>query len=361
MPRTEILPSIEENFRFSGLTTLGVGGPARYLARCRTSDELAATLAWARDRDLEVFLLGGGSNLLVSDAGFDGLVVQLLDETVSFVDEGESVLVQAAAGADWDELVARTVAAGLGGLECLSGIPGRVGAAPIQNVGAYGQEVSQVIAGVEVVELTSSDRRTLSPAEAGFGYRHSQFKGPWRGRFAITRVDFRLAPATEGTVKYPDLERRFPAGTRPTLRQVRDVVLDVRRSKSMVLDPYDPNRRSAGSFFVNPVVTAEQAEELRLRTTDSMPAYPVGDGSVKLSAAWLIERAGFRRGTRRGRAGLSSRHVLALINRGGATADELLALAREVRDAVEGKFNVRLRPEPVFLGFAGDNPLADGD
>ncbi|MEE8522491.1 MAG: UDP-N-acetylmuramate dehydrogenase [Thermoanaerobaculia bacterium] len=360
MVGTDKLPPIEENVPLSELTTLGVGGPACYLACCRTGGELAALLAWARERDLEVFILGGGSNVLVSDAGFDGLVVQLIDETVEFVEQGEGVLVRAAAGADWDGLVARAVAVGLGGIECLSGIPGRVGAAPIQNVGAYGQEVSQTIEGVEVVELETGESQRLTAAECGFDYRYSHFKGRWRGRYAVTRVDFLLSLATAGAVKYSDLARRFAAGSPPTLRQVRDAVLEIRRAKSMILDADDPNRRSAGSFFVNPVVTAARVEELRQSVQGSMPAFPAGRGRVKLSAAWLIEQAGFRRGLRRGRAGLSSRHVLALINRGGATARELVALAAEVQAGVEQTFGIRLRPEPVFLGFAGDDPLADG-
>jgi UDP-N-acetylmuramate dehydrogenase len=360
MSRPANLPPIEEGVPLAGLTTLGVGGPARYLARCRSAAALAALLGWARARQLEVFVLGGGSNLLASDAGFDGVAVQLADETVEFVEDGGCVLVRAAAGADWDRLVARTVDAGLGGLECLSGIPGRVGAAPIQNVGAYGQEVAETLAGVEAVDLASGESRSLRASECGFGYRHSRFKAAWRGRYAVTRVDFRLAPAEHRTLSYPDLERRFPAGSRPGLREVREAVLDVRRGKSMVLDPGDPNRRSAGSFFVNPVVTAARAEELRGAAGGSMPAFAAGDGLVKLSAAWLIEQAGFRRGDRRGRAGLSSRHVLALINRGGATAAELVALASEVRAGVERRFGIRLRPEPVLLGFPDDDPLAGG-
>jgi UDP-N-acetylmuramate dehydrogenase len=355
------LPPIEEDVPLSGLTTLGVGGPARRLARCRTADELTALLAWAGERQLEVFVLGGGSNLLAADAGFDGLVVELADDRVELVEQAAGVLVRAAAGADWDGLVARTVAAGLGGLECLSGIPGRVGAAPIQNVGAYGQEVSQTLAGVAVVELATGESRFLRAEDCGLGYRRSHFKGRWRGRYAVTRVDFLLAPAAAGTVRYPDLERRFPAGSRPGLGEVRAAVLDVRRGKSMVLDPGDPNRRSAGSFFVNPVVPAARAAELQRRSAEPMPAFPAGNGEVKLSAAWLIEQAGFRRGLRRGRAGLSSRHVLALINRGGATAAELVALAAEVRAGVERCFGIRLRPEPVLLGFAAGDPLAGAE
>lgn len=371
MPRSPVSsstrPPLEStaNAPLASRTTLGVGGPARFLARCRDIEELVGILEWARSRELAVFVLGGGSNLLVADAGFGGLVIELADDAVELSEEGDAVRLRAGAGADWDAVVARSVAEGLGGLECLSGIPGRVGAVPIQNVGAYGQEVSETIVAVDVVELATGERQTLVGESCGFAYRHSHFKGRWRGRYAVTRVDFVLPRRAAGTVRYPDLRRRFAAGSEPTLAEVRRAVLAVRRSKSMVIDPGDPNRRSAGSFFFNPVVTAAQAEEVHVRAgavaDRAMPSWEAGEGRVKLSAAWLMEAAGFARGDRLGRAGLSTRHCLALINRGGASAAEIVALAAKVRSEVRAAFGVTLVPEPVFLGFGESiEELLDG-
>jgi UDP-N-acetylmuramate dehydrogenase len=349
-------PRLEEDVPLAGLTTLEVGGPARFLVRCRTEGEIQASFALARERGVSLFVLGGGSNLLAADRGFDGLVLKVEDDTLAFRADGESVLVEAGAGVDWDRLVETTVAEGLGGLECLSGIPGRAGAAPIQNVGAYGQDVAETIAAVHVVERTSGRPAVVAGGDCGFGYRWSRFKGAWRDRYAVVRVDFRLARRRTGAVRYPDLLRRFgmkDAGApAPSLDEVRRAVLEVRRSKSMVLDPDDPNRRSAGSFFVNPVVSPATAEDVRRRfAAGDLPVYPAAGGSVKLSAAWLIERSGFERGFRLGRAGISSRHGLALVNTGGATAEEIVALARRVRRGVREAAGVTLVPEPVFLGF----------
>ncbi|MCP3960343.1 MAG: UDP-N-acetylmuramate dehydrogenase [bacterium] len=354
-------PSIEEGIPFASLTTLGVGGPVRYLARCDDAAQLDEALRWARSEDLATFILGGGSNLLVADGGFDGLVIQLREETVQIEERGDRVRVRAGAGVEWDALVERVVDEGLGGLECLSGIPGLVGAAPMQNIGAYGQEVSETIRAVQVVERSTGEAKSLSAADCDFGYRTSVFKGAWRDRYVVTGVDFLLERRTEGAVRYPDLRRRLGVAEgrpAPSLAEVRAAVLDVRRGKSMVLDdPRDPNRRSAGSFFTNPVVASELAEEVRRRTGRDMPAYPADGGRVKLSAAWLIERAGFQRGEKRRRAGISSRHALALVNLGGAKAVELVALAAEIKGRVRRLFGVTLQPEPVFLGFdrnAGD-------
>ncbi|MCP4658033.1 MAG: UDP-N-acetylmuramate dehydrogenase, partial [bacterium] len=268
----------------------------------------------------------------------------------------------AGAGVAWDRLVERTVAEGLGGLECLSGIPGRVGAAPIQNIGAYGQEVSETIVAVHAVERTTGEVRNIPDEACGFGYRHSRFKGRWRDRYAIVGVDFLLERRPEGAVRYPELRRRFEGrestDPAPSPAEVREVVLDIRRGKSMVLDPADPNHRSAGSFFVNPTVTPEAAREVRERLEppgsdpgNRMPAFPAAGGRVKLAAAWLIERAGFHRGYRLGKAAVSTRHALALVNTGGATAAEIVALASRIRRGVRDACGVPLEPEPVFLGF----------
>ncbi|MEM9554712.1 MAG: UDP-N-acetylmuramate dehydrogenase [Acidobacteriota bacterium] len=358
-------PTIERQRAFATMTTLEVGGPASEIAHVTSEAALRELLADARSRRLPVFVLGGGSNLLVADRGFDGLVVRYDDTALSFEDgdaSAGSVRVRAGAGLEWNELVAASVDAGLAGLECLAGIPGRVGAAPIQNIGAYGQEVAQTIESVEVVERASGAPRRLTAAECAFGYRSSRFKTDWRDRFVITAVRLRLRRCATGTVRYAELRRALDLGTddpSPPLAAVRDAVLTLRRGKSMVLDPDDPNRRSAGSFFVNPVVDPARAdaveEAARARgSTRTMPRYPADgrdSGHVKLSAAWLIEEAGFTRGFRQGRAALSSRHTLALINTGGATSAELVALARTVRRGVLDAFGVTLEPEPTFLGF----------
>ncbi len=357
-PESDAPVAIDEDVPLAGLTTLEIGGPARYLARCGNSSELALALAWGRERRLPTFVLGGGSNLLVADDGFEGLVLRPLDASILFENEGEHVRVRAGAGVSWDALVERTVAEGLGGLECLSGIPGQVGAAPIQNVGAYGQEVAETIQAVQVVSRASREVEWLPADRCGFGYRASHFKGRWRDRYVVTAVDFLLPRRSSGTVRYPDLRDRLdvrPGGPEPSLTEVRAAVLEVRRTKSMVLTPDDPNRRSAGSFFLNPRVPVEQAEAIRPRCRRPLPMYPTAEtGTVKLPAAFLIEEAGFERGFAIGRAAISSRHSLALINRGGATAAEIIVLAAKIRRGVRFRFGVTLVPEPTFLGFEHD-------
>ncbi len=353
-----LIERVERGVALATLTTFEVGGPARYLARCHGAVELAELLAWARAGQLPTFVLGGGSNLLVADAGFDGLVIQQLDDSITIESRGDNALVRAGAGVAWDALVEHTVAEGLGGLECLSGIPGRVGAAPIQNIGAYGQEVAETIDTVRVVTRGTGAMRRLPGESCGFGYRTSNFKGKWRDHFVVTGVDFLLPRRVTGRVRYADLQRRLGVtarGLEPSLAEVRAAVLEVRAAKSMVLAPGDPNRRSAGSFFVNPQVAPRQADTIRSRLTGAAAEYPTAGGLVKISAARLIEEAGFGRGLRLGRAGISSRHCLALINRGGATAAELVTLAAKIRRAVRETFDVTLRPEPTFLGF--DQPV----
>lgn len=350
---------IEENVPLAPLTTLQVGGPARYVASCRGSTDVEAALVVARQQRLATFVLGGGSNLLVADEGFDGLVVQLADEALEFSAAGERVRLRAGAGLEWDRLVAATVDEGLAGLECLSGIPGRVGAAPMQNIGAYGQEAGECLWAVEVLERQTGRLRTLSREQCGLGYRTSCFKTAWRDRFVVLKVVFELRRERCGAVRYPDLRQLFgkrPAGSGPSLDEVRRAVLAIRREKSMLLSADDPNRRSAGSFFLNPIVSRREAERVRevakIRAPGrEMPSFPAPRDQIKLSAAWLIEIAGFNRGHHQGRAGLSSRHVLAVINRGGATAAELLALAAEIRRTVQRVWGLELNPEPYFLGF----------
>ncbi len=346
------------------LTTLEVGGPARYFAGCETTEELVRVLQWAAAEAVSIFVLGGGSNILVADDGFDGVVVQqrAADVHIEFVD-GTCALLTAEAGMDWDALVCRAVSEGLAGIECLSGIPGLIGAVPIQNVGAYGQEASSTIQSVDVVDMTGGEVRRLTAADCGFGYRTSKFKTDWNTRYVVTSVCFRLSRSQSGTVNYPDLKSALgisqESTASPTLEETRAAVLEVRRSKSMVLSQEDPNTRSAGSFFLNPILSEAELKVMLTRArandvTEDIPQFKGGEGKIKIPAAWLIEHAGFTRGTVDGRVGLSSRHALALINRGGATAADLIGFASRIRQTVREVFGVTLNPEPILVGFQED-------
>jgi len=347
---------IARNVSLASYTTFELGGPARYFVSAHGEEELRDALAFARELSLPLFVLGGGSNLVVADRGFDGLVVHIRSRGVQTHKKGSLTLLEVEAGEAWDPFVERTVNAGLAGLECLSGIPGSVGATPIQNVGAYGQEVAQTIVSVRTLDATTGEIRTRLPSECGFRYRHSIFKEPSASAEIVTRVTFGLAEGPP-TIRYPELERALGGATQ-SLAVVRAKVIELRRSKSMVIDPTDENRRSAGSFFTNPIVDPAMADEVARRAladgiiTDpkEMPRFPEG-ARVKLSAGWLIERAGMVKGTRRGNVGISSKHALGLVHHGGGSATELVALAREVVAAVRHKFGVTLVPEPVLLGF----------
>jgi len=335
-------------------TSLGLGGPAEYFARVTRADDLPVLLDWAARRSLPVTLLGGGSNVVVADAGIGGLVLSLELAGEAWRREGEFIEVSVGAGEAWDPFVERTVEGGWLGLECLSGIPGRVGATPIQNVGAYGQDVSQTLVSVDVYDRVQGASYTLARAECGLGYRTSRFKTRDDDRFIVLGVTFRLRAGAEGCVAYPELARHFsaPGSPPPSPSAVRRVVLETRRSKSMLLDPNDDNGRSCGSFFLNPELTPAELDALASRLPAPPPAYAQPDGRSKVSAAWLIEQAGFRRGERFGNVGISSRHALALVCHAGATAGELVAAARRVRDGVERALGVVLAPEPRFFGFA---------
>jgi UDP-N-acetylmuramate dehydrogenase len=339
---------VREGVPLAGMTTLGIGGPARFFARLERDEQVPAAVAWASARGVPLLVVGGGSNLLVADEGFPGLVAHVAIGGIRYGGEGPVVDVEAGAGESWDGLVAVAVARGLAGVECLSGIPGLVGATPIQNVGAYGQEVRETIAGVRAYDVVAGETVAFDNAACRFGYRESRFKLEDRGRYVVLGVTYRLAAGGASAVRYPELVRYLDEngdGAR-SLDAVREAVLAVRRRKSMVLDASDPDARSAGSFFVNPVVPEAVAGRIG---GDEMPRYPA-EGGVKLSAAWLIERAGFARGYTRGAAGLSSKHTLAIVNRGGATAHDVAGLAREIRDRVAERFGVTLTPEPVFVG-----------
>lgn len=343
------------------LTTLGLGGAARYFVRAEDDATLCAALAWARAEQLPVALLGGGSNVVAADAGFDGVVIALRMRGVSQRDEGGRVLVTAAAGEPWDELVERCVNEELAGVECLSGIPGLVGATPLQNVGAYGQEVASTIASVRVLERATLQERTLSHADCDFSYRYSALKRDPQ-RYAVLAVTFALHKGGAPAIRYQELVNAFASSkAAPSLAETRRTVIALRRAKSMVFDPAQPdeNTRSAGSFFLNPIVPATQADALaarlasegRIANSAALPRYPGnGEGQAKLAAAWLIEAAGFRKGERRGNVGISSKHSLALVCHDGASALELLAFAREIEARVRDRFGIQLEREPVLLG-----------
>ncbi len=332
---------------------MGVGGPARYFVEAADEATVQAALAWARSRGLPFRVLGGGSNLVVGDAGVGGLVVRVALSGVSVREGRNGVEVTAAAGESWDDLVRHTVERGWAGFECLSGVPGLVGATPIQNVGAYGQEVSETLTAVRALDTETGRVVTLSHPDCGFTYRDSRFKSAEPGHWVVLSVAYRLRPDGRPTVRYAELERHLAAQriAEPSLADVRAAVLAIRRSKSMVLDAGDENGRSCGSFFTNPLVTTEQAAKVEALAGDpTMPRWPQPDGRVKLAAAWLIERAGFTRGFRDGPVGLSTRHALALVAHEGARARHVLAFARRVQDGVQARFDVRLTPEPVFWG-----------
>ncbi|MFJ9784093.1 UDP-N-acetylmuramate dehydrogenase [Amycolatopsis sp. NPDC101161] len=343
--RTPALPKL------SAYTTLRLGGPARRFVSAATSEDLVAAVREADAAAEPVLLLGGGSNLVVADAGFDGTLVEVAN--TGWRRDGDVVEVEA--GQNWDAFVAGLVDAGLGGLECLSGIPGSVGATPIQNVGAYGCEVAESIVSLELYDRRTREVRTLKADELGFAYRTSVLKGTDSGVVLSVRFEIR-EDGLSAPIRYAELARTLGVeiGSRVPAAEAREAVLKLRRGKGMVLDPDDHDTWSAGSFFTNPIVPSAEAEAVLARIAESVgtdaPQYPA-DGGVKLSAAWLIERAGFAKGYPGpgNRVSLSTKHTLALTNRGEATTDDLLALAREVRDGVFARFGVRLHPEPLLI------------
>ncbi|MGY1752976.1 UDP-N-acetylmuramate dehydrogenase [Blastococcus sp. SYSU D01042] len=331
---------VRRDVRLADLTTLAVGGPIERLLEVSTADELVGAVRDADEAGRPLLLLGGGSNVVAPDEGWPGDVVAV--RTRGIRRDGDRLTVQA--GEDWDGLVARTVAEQLAGMEALSGIPGSTGATPVQNVGAYGQEVAQTITAVRAYDRAEKTERVLTPGECGFAYRDSRLKRE-PGRFVVLDVEFALeAGPLSRPVGYAELARTLGVdiGERAPLADVRAAVLGLRRSKGMVWDPADPDSRSAGSFFTNPVVPAEQAVE-------GCPSWPAGDDRVKLSAAWLVQHAGFGRGTRDGRVGTSSRHSLALTTEDGATAAELLGFADRIIATVQERFGVTLDREPTAV------------
>ena len=342
---------IIENVPLAPLTTLGIGGAARRFARVETVEQVIEALATAGGEP--VLVLGGGSNLVVRDGGWPGLAIQLAIPGVRIDDRGDHALVTARAGVPWDDFVGQMVDAKLAGVECLSGIPGLAGATPMQNVGAYGQEVADTIERVRVLDRETGALETFEPAACAFAYRTSVFKGS--ERWIVLEVSFCLRRSNvSAPIRYAELAKALGIadGERAPLRLVRDTVIRLRRGKGMVVDAHDPDSRSAGSFFTNPIISAAQLADVQTRVPANMPSWPAADGTTKLSAGWLIERAGFEKGTVRGNAGISGKHALALVNRGGASARELLGLAAEIQAVVKAKFGVDLVPEPVIVGRA---------
>ena len=357
---------VEENIPLAPFTTLGVGGSARWFVSVATENEIVEAVAWAASRSLPIFTLGGGSNLLVADEGFGGLVLRVELKGMALFDAGDGSgqkILQAAAGESWQDCVARSVRENCSGIECLAGIPGSVGGTPVQNVGAYGQEVSSSVERVRAYDMVCRETVEIPSSECEFAYRRSRFNGRDSGRYIVTRVDYRLTPGGRPAVRYADLERELErrgiASVEATLLEVADAVTSVRRSKGMLLVAEDVDSRSAGSFFKNPVVSEEVFQRISV-AGEPPPRFPAGTGCIKIPAAWLIEHAGFKKGSVLGAAGISSRHSLALINRGGATAHDVLALAAAIRAEVNSRFGIELEMEPVAIGFA-TSPFAVTD
>lgn len=351
---TKFSASVKRNEPLAPRTTLGVGGSAAYYLETDREDEVVEILSRAREHKLPILVLGGGSNLVVADSGWHGLVLRYTNSQLVIRNDNDAT-VEAAAGLNWDDFVATMIDKGLGGVECLSGVPGLVGAAPVQNIGCYGQETAETIETVEAIDVRDGKIHKFSKPECGFGYRQSRFKA---GGYLITKVIFNLRHTTNGTVCYDEIARALNERNinKPTLGDARRTVLNIRRRKSMVIDPADPNSRSVGSFFINPIVTSNIADEVgraasRLSLLRAVPRWPTNDGLIKLSAAWLIESSGFQRGYVLGRTGISANHILAIVNRGGATAAEVLALAGQIRRRVRDTFGIALEPEPGFVGF----------
>jgi UDP-N-acetylmuramate dehydrogenase len=340
--------ALQENQPLSPWTTFGVGGPARYFLNATTEAEVIDGLDFANSRNLPVFVLGGGSNLLVADRGFEGLVLRVGIQGIVWEEDNR---LQVASGVDWDSVVAACVDRGLSGVECLSGIPGLAGGTPVQNVGAYGQEVADVLHHVRVLDRSNGQILDLSHRQCRFGYRTSIFNTTQKNQYIVLSVTYVLSPDAPAQLKYPDLLRYFEKKPEPSLAEVRKGVREIRASKGMLIVEGDGDCRSAGSFFKNPIVTEAEFVRIQDGVQETVPRYPAGTGKVKTSAAWLIERAGFKKGFAIGPAAVSTKHTLALTNRGGAQAADIVRLAREIRRGVEDKFGVKLVPEPEFVGF----------
>jgi UDP-N-acetylmuramate dehydrogenase len=355
-PRCRILklvqPSLDirENVPLAPFTTFQIGGPARFFVEAVDETDVQAAVGWANDHAIPIAILGGGSNLLVRDAGFRGLVLHIAIRGIARTGDA---LLEVGAGESWDDLVGHAVAHNLAGIECLAGIPGSVGGTPVQNVGAYGQEVSETIESVRVFDRQTSTWQDLGNAACRFRYRESLFNTDEPNRYIVTGVRFKLRPHGAPTLRYAELQRRFADVAAPSLAEVATAVREIRRSKGMLIVSGDPDTRSAGSFFKNPIVPAGALDRVAAAAgldRANIPHWPTTSGDVKLPAAWLLEQAGFVRGYSEGAAGISTRHTLALTNRNHATADDILRLQDQIIATVQARFDITLEREPVLLG-----------
>jgi UDP-N-acetylmuramate dehydrogenase len=348
--RTDI--RIHENVALASYTTLGIGGPARYFAIIYSPEQISSAMEFARVHECPAFILGGGSNIVVSDSGYGGLVLKIEISGIQHIQEDtQSVRLSVGAGVEWDSFVQYCVEKNLAGIECLSGIPGTVGGVPIQNVGAYGQEAGETISAVEAWDRKSGKIVQLSKLDCGFSYRTSIFNTSQIDRYILLRVEFDLLPGGTPCLQYEDLRQQLDdSGQAATIQNVRETVLKIRESKGMIVREEDPDSKSVGSFFRNPILTP--AEFARL--DENIPHYNNQEGNIKLPAAWLIEHAGLSKGFVHGCAGLSGKHSLALINRGGATAQNVVDLMHLVQNRVQEAFDIKLQPEPIFVGFEKD-------
>jgi UDP-N-acetylmuramate dehydrogenase len=344
---------IRENVPLAPMTTLGVGGPARYFGQAHCLDDVREAVAYAGKKTLPLFVLGGGSNLVISDSGWPGLVVRI--GITGIERRSGSSIFEVGAGEEWDKFVACAVSQNCAGIECLSGIPGSTGGTPVQNVGAYGQEVAETIESVQVLDTRDNEIRELCNEACSFAYRTSIFNTSERGRFIVLRVDFSLSADGQPRINYADLKRYFAGRDEPpTLAATREAVRQIRASKGMLITPGDEDCSSAGSFFKNPVLPDAEYESLRQRAQErglQIPSYPALNAYRKISAAWLVENSGFHKGYRRGPVGISRKHALAIVNRGGAKAADIIALKEEIQQGVGETWGIQLHPEPVFVGY----------
>jgi UDP-N-acetylmuramate dehydrogenase len=349
---------VQEQVPLAPFTTLRIGGPARFFCEVTSEAALLEAVEFSRQRSLKIFVLGGGSNLLISDAGFDGLVIHLAIVTPTEMEQTSGQIeYKVAAGTDWDAFVLQVCEQGITGVECLAGIPGLVGGSPIQNIGAYGQEAADTIRSVRALDLQTLEFVTLPHDACGFAYRQSIFNTTQRDRYIVTEVVFRFNPSATPKLTYADLTRHFAAqieaGQTPTPMLIYQAVREIRHGKGMLLVEGEQDCRSAGSFFKNPIVPATTlahiASVLNLEPAN-IPHWPAPAGQIKLPAAWLLERAGFHKGFALGEAGISSRHTLALINRGQATSHDIATLRDTIQQEVGVRFNIRLEQEPVQIG-----------
>lgn len=352
------MPAIKKNIDLGPLTTIKTGGPAAYFIECAGEADILKALQFAHSKNLRIYVLGGGSNSLVSDRGFDGVVIKIANDNLNINEDGR---VCAGAGVLWDQLVSEACHQGLSGIEAMSGIPGLVGATPVQNVGAYGQEVSETIESVKAIHRITLSTKIFSAVECDFSYRNSRFKGAEKDQWIITEVIFQLSPKLKPRPKYQELLNALTSDSDwnsedrlQKILAIRNHVLKIRSSKGMVLNPNDPDTFSLGSFFVNPIVSAAVKDHIfnfaKVKNlSQSPPAHPAGDNMWKLSAAWLIENSGIKKGETRGRAKISSKHVLAITNPNSATTAEILDLADHIQKSVNSEFGVQLEREPVFV------------